>query len=242
MAHGSPAWGVGAPKSTVFQLQDMAELARRLGAPISIDGAGNVIDQDDCEHGLVKGSLRTSGTGAGVAVSSTRARSGAKSYALTAGSDDAFLVGFDRRVALPVLSRVGSEMWFSELSAGSYLSFGLNVRMPTLRYVPEIKYLRATKELQIYQADGTYKTFRTLSALGTAAWEWHGWKLVVDPATGKYVRFTHDQYSDDLSAYSMWSSAAAQTPQVERFITYVGHTGGNDVIYVDDLLLTQNEP
>lgn len=242
MAHGQPAWGVNRSKSTTYQLQDMAELARRLGAPISIDGSGDVIDQDDCEHGLVKGIITGNGTGYAIASDATKARSGAKSYLFTAGSSDAHNVQLERAFAYPVPSTLGIELWFSEMAAGETLELDVVLYTGTRRYMGIILYTLATKTLQVYDAAGVAHTYRTLANPNATAWCWHCLKVVIDVPTGAYVRAIYDQYTDDLSAYSLMSIANASAPSVRRTLLWTGRSGYNDSVYIDDLLTTQNEP
>lgn len=242
MAHGQPAWGVGAPKTFVYQLQDMAELARRLGAPISIDGSGNIIDQDDCEHGLVKGNLALLGTGAAITNDTKRARSGNHSYKFVAGSSSSHLAVLQRTFALPVASRIGGEVWFDEWNPGEALDLILQYYDGSQRQDAAIRLRLDTLELQYTGADGNYHTYRTLPSLGDVAWHWHGLKVTFDPTTGMYGRAKLDQYDDDLSAYAMYSVASAAAPQLVRQVGFTGRSGANDLVYIDDLIATQNEP
>ena len=54
MAHGHPDYGGAAPLATVYTLQDLAELAARLGSIDVFDRRGNVLLLDDFESGIKK--------------------------------------------------------------------------------------------------------------------------------------------------------------------------------------------
>lgn len=242
MAHGTPDWGVTAGAQTIFQLTDLGELAARLGSPITHDRRGDVIWWDDFEWSLNKWSTSLFGTGAAVALSTARARNGQTSALLTGGSDGGRAAQLTHYSPFVTLGRLGGE-----------ISFSLG---GTIDEVGVILYVYTGSQLQQYQVewDDATNTWRYLSAPATftaltptrdllaVASLFHTMKLVIDAEAGEYVRLLADDITFDLSGASGVVSANAAAPAV-AISPYINSRGGsNDTVYMDDAILTQNEP
>ena len=54
MAHGARDFGIYAPKETIVTIEDLGELAVRLGSPVNYDRKGDVVWVDGFEDGIDK--------------------------------------------------------------------------------------------------------------------------------------------------------------------------------------------
>ncbi len=242
MAHGGPDYGVGAPKATVYSLQDMAELAVRLGSIVSFDRRGDVVWLDDFENNVNHWGTDTSGTGASVALTTDRARNGAKSVALITGNADGEYASILVGRQLPHLGRIGLELSLSVLSRVDHwlidLSYsdGDEVIEAALRVYP------ATGIIQLYTRPRRWETIHTAGAWYSSAGYWYTLKLVVDLEARTYRHLLFGPTSIDLAAYDLYVGASGVAPIIEVYIYVEGMGGGVGTGYVDDVIVTQNEP
>jgi hypothetical protein len=242
MAHGTPDYGVTAGAVTTYQLQDLGELAVRLGSPITHDRRGDVLWWDDFECGLAKWETVASGVGAAAALSTVRARNGRNSCLLTGGSDADRSVSITHRSPYPALSRLGLEMSFHKPPTIESLRLGLNVFTGSRRYRFDVMWDEAAQELRYRNAAGAFVAFATGVVWSSLATLFHIWKLVVDPGTLRYRRFIANDATYDLSAVAVEDAAVVGSPQSNAVVELISRVGVNDFVYVDDVILTQNEP
>ncbi len=242
MAHGTPDWGITAGAVTTYQLTDLGELAARLGSPITHDRRGDVIWWDDFEWGLAKWGVSLGGTGAAGALGTTRARNGRQSAKLTAGSDGAHSVGLAHDQAVPLVSLLGAELSFS-LDGGTHqVALAQQVKTATGKYFFAVWWIQSTGVLQYEDSAGALVTFATGVNLGGGSTLFHTMKAVVDPATGQYVRVIVNATAYSLAGIPARVQAGSFMPLEEVSVTHIGRALFNDVIWVDDVILTQNEP
>jgi hypothetical protein len=100
----------------------------------------------------------------------------------------------------------------------------------------------ATMELQIKTGLNSWAAIDTLSSFYTATGAFATIKFTGDFVTGKYVRLLIQDKKLDLSAHTIWSQPDAVTPRMGARITAVSNVGTNCIVYIDDVIVTQNEP
>ena len=242
MAHGTPDWGLTAGTVTTYQLTDLAELAARLGSIVTFDRRGEVVFFDAFEDGLHKWRTIASGAGATVALSVATARSGRVSADIIAGSNASRLGGIGHRFPVLSPSRIGLEAQFSNEVAIETLDFALVFYdgATMTRFV--IRWSDTDNELLYLNSAGVYTPFATGINLIRSFGFYPAIKFIIDSDTLKYVRvlFNVDAYA--LSGIAGQSSASALLPHIDASIELTGRSGFNDNVYVDDVILTQNEP
>ena len=241
MPHGHPDWGASAQLSTVYSLQDLAELAARLGSINTFDRRGNVVFLDDFEAGLSRWEVGTYGTGAAAVVSVYRSHSGAYAAKLTTGSDGAQAIEIRRQIPRPVAGKIGLEFswaWDGPLWC-VVVSLDLFNGATYDHYV--VAFYRSTDLITLRDAAGVAQTIASGLLMQTDHLMFHTAKLVVDTESRKYVRLLFDRNSYDLSAYGCQAIADASTPRLVLLIGPWGNTANNIDTYVDDVIVTQNE-
>lgn len=242
MAHGTPDYGITAGRVTTYQLTDLGELAARLGSPVTFDRRGDIIWWDDFECSLNKWNTAISGTGASAAVSTERARNGENSAKLVAGSTGATNAGLTHRQPIPVLSSLGYEISFCAASEVSWLQWdleiydGANVRSYLIRWRDDLN------ELHYYNAAAAFVPFASIGQLRRDPTLFHTAKLVVDALAGQYRYFMLDSTVYSLAGIVANATPTATEPHMSIAIINFGRAGLNDTVYVDDAILTQNEP
>ena len=242
MAHGTPDWGVTAGAVTTYQLTDMGELAVRLGSIVSFDRRGDVIWMDDFESGLDKWLLNFSGTGATIELTTDWARSGRYAASLVAADDGSSSSDITRRLPFPALSRLAFEYSFQLSGSIGLLETVIQVFDGTNRTIYGVRWRDTDNDLQYLDADGNYVTFATGVNLFNPNETHHTLKLVVNTEDKEYLRFILDDTEYSLADIGARVAVNSTSPYLLVQSLLVGRSGQNDYAYIDDAIITQNEP
>lgn len=242
MPRDYPDWGVTPGAVAVYSLQDMAELAARLGSIDTFDRRGDVIFADGFENGLAQWYTSVIGTSGAVSASALRARSGGFSAKLITGTEVYGLAEIDRYFPYPALSRMGNEISFVVAGSVEQYEFGLAVNDGTHQLLALIRYDSQNKTLEYYGSDEAYHVFASDVNLFAYSYLFHTCKVVGDFANSKYVRLILDSTEYDLSAYALCSRADTTDPMASVYYIIYNKTAGSKTSYADDAIVTQNEP
>jgi hypothetical protein len=242
MAHGQPDYSATGQKQTTYALSDMAELAARLGSPHTYDRRGDVIWIDDFESGLLKWQSVGSGVGNAAAISSLHARNGGFSCKLTTGSTISCTARINKYIPAPVLSRVGAEFHFTRPGANwveMYLR--LNPAIAGKTWDARIKFVDATGILQCWSG-GIYNNVTPNVGARANDYEFQPLKYVIDLNTDRYVRLIFADVEYDLSAWAVPTGLGGSPFDMPVEIRSEGDPTFNVVQWIDDVIITQNEP
>lgn len=242
MAHGTPDYGVTQGAATVYQVRDLGELAARLGSPITFDRRGDVVWWDDFECGFNHWSATPVGVGATAAISTTRARNGRSSCRLTPGNVVGNTTLIEHYQPKAVLSRFGFEFSFHREAANPMIYWTLEDYDGTNYRFFEVRLNTSLNDLQYRNAAGAFVTFDDSVSIGTNPTQFNTGKLVVDPTTGRYERFILNHRTYDLDQFTAQQVASAASPTRRLQVLIESIAANNFGIYVDDVILTENEP
>ena len=220
----------------------MAELAARLGSIVTFDRRGDVVWMDDFESGVEKWVISGSGTGYGCVSSAEKAKTGGWSAKLTTGQLINYLGQMRHYQSYPALSKIGFEVSFViHLNLGG-IRLELGLYTGTTFYVAMIDICPTPPNLGYYDENFAYQTIA--HDISIAAWDYlfHTAKLVANFETGKYTRLIFDNYSYDLSSAKMYSSPSSTSPNLFVTIIATPSVNANESTYIDDVIITQNEP
>jgi len=242
MAHGSPDWGASRPVTTIYQLSDLGELAARLGSIVTFDRRGDVVWLDDFEDNIEKWDYTTLGTGAAVALSTDKARNGAKSCKLTCGNTIGNITYIYRTIGAPIVAtKIGAEVSMI-LDPFIMIYFYIEVYKPPTAYRVTIRYNPIDNVLQYQNLAGGYEDLLVgLDLQGGNSW--HTLKIVGDfSSTGQYDRVLLNNLTPDVAGVASYQFATAVEDQLRVVIMASSLTAANRSMYVDDVIITQNEP
>lgn len=242
MAHGAPDWGAFESLSTIYRVTDLGELAARLNVVNTYDRRGNVVWWDDFEDNINKWEISAPGAGAAVALSSDTARSGGKCAKLTAGTSVNTRCHIYRRLGSPLINTklgfefsyalentVLVELFFQSFTGESLVQGGF-------------RYNQGTQLLQYYDQDGNWSTLDD-SLMIFPIISWLQCKLVVDTTgTAEYVRFLITDKSYDMSGLYPRFTASTIGGYLGVRIAAIPVVETSYNMYVDDFIITQNEP
>jgi len=242
MPHGVKPWG-GIRKEVVYAtMTDLAELAVRLGSIVSFDRRGDVIWWDGFEDTLNKWTASGYGTGNAQEVSTDYARNGQYSAKLTAGAQVGGWARIDHYMPYPVLGKMGFEFSFVQHAETDYMDVFFTLYDGTLYYPARIRLAYVDKKLQYYNSSFGWTDIATGWELYRFAGLFHTLKLVVDFANKEYSRLIVDSTTYDLSGISVPQASSSDSPHLEIGIKTVNASNFSGITYIDDVIVTQNEP
>ena len=137
--------------------------------------------------------------------------------------------------------RVGSSTAFSALDSKIRVGNLIFYNKDTKYYTGEIRYNVDTGVLDMLNSGGTYTTIDTVR-YGKYIYNFSTFKLVADIETKKYVRAIVFGVEYDLSQHSLKSVGAPSGCYLVSRVTIEGLAAGVNTAYIDNIVLTENEP
>jgi len=218
-----------------------ADLVGRLGSPVTWDWRGNVLYMHDFSTGWGPCFSAVTGTGAAIAITPERGGYGGYAVKMTAGSDGTRLARVQLPIGVNPGSRVGVAARFSIYSNTGFVRLMLERWDSPSSPVGYVQIDVANKVIQVYDDTPTWQTLGSVpTSLGSFCYSWL--KLVIDQDTGKYERVLYNDKYYDASAYTCSASGVAVEGVVAVSVSNYGRSGANDIVYLDQIVLTVNEP
>ena len=242
MAHGHPDYGIGAPVGTIYPVLDIGELATRLGSPDTFDRRGNVIWLDNFEDTLKKWDSDSNDAAGSVEHTAEAARSGAFSVKLTTPPTVDYATWLYCYRPLPVPSKIGFEVSYAMYLQIQYIYLRMSFMTATARYRYYLRYDRYNTTMSYYNSSGGYTDLAGSPSHQMLYHAWNTIKLVADHENNKYVRALLNNFSWDLSDIAPHYTSGSYTPSLYLEIRITNREAGQHYLYLDDVILTQNEP
>lgn len=242
MPHGYPDYGVGAPARTIYTLVDIGELAVRLGSIVTFDRRGNVICLDGFESGLAQWFLGGSGTNYAVTQSSEFARNGAYSAQIRAGSSLGLSGYMIKQLPYPIIGKLGLEVSFDLNTLLNYFEVRFGLFDGTTLHEPRLRFTYSTGALAYRDSNADMIDLVTGLYLGNSGQLFETVKLVVDFKNESYLRVIYNSTAYDLSGIAYFEEPDAADPYIKISLFVGGATGQAAIAWVDDFIVTQNEP
>ena len=241
MPHGQRDWGNVGAESTVAGLSDLAELAARLGSPVTFNREGNVLLLDTFDQGMGRWE------GAGIApyeieIVSEWSRYGGYSLKFDVAADAAKYGLVDTYLPFPVKSSYGLEF---SLRLNAYI----NVIYIWMKFYDGAQYQTYdvyaypnSEKIVLFDRTAGTVTFADPWVIRTSGMNWHTFKLVADIKDQYYRRLIVNDVEYDLTAYRPRVGTSEDASNVFLRLQFYGSDSGAGVAYLDDVIFTQNEP
>lgn len=243
MGHGYPDWGPTAPIATVYTLQDLAELAARLGSPVVFQRTGNVIFLETFDS-LAKVITETGGIGGSISISSEKALYGDFSCKMITGGAVGDYAVVRVRLAYPILSKIGVEFCWHMPDDSSLSDIWLDVLLydGTTSWWAMVGWYVDDDTWYYFDADGNEVPLSPTVAYFEGQTQFNHTKLVVDFEKKEYVRLVANNLTYNLTGKPLRPVASGLNAQLlTRVVTYARALGGA-TIFLDSMIVTQNEP
>jgi len=222
----------------------LSELAARLGSPMIFDRRGQIVWYDDFEAAVLKWVVNFGGTGSSVALDTTKAYRKEQSIKLTAGSDGAMVAYITKQIPFAAQRKMGLEVTVAtNVSAPpGTLEFILMQSTTASRRTAKLEWDYTNAVLRVWNSSGAYQTIVTPFGYLGDALTWFTFKFVIDFSTGYYQRVMYGDQLFDASAIQCQSAGGSYDPSLIIQIKNTGAAGTNRISWVDDVIITTNEP
>lgn len=242
MPRGQPDFGVYTETPVASGISDPGEAAARLGSINVYDRRGWTVWMDDFEAPALKWVTSRNFGGTLPVLSTTQAWMGVQStYFITAAAADTY-AAILRHFPLTRLGKVGVEFFllFSSFTPG-YFSIQLRIHDRTNRADAELRLDWEAQTATIVTPAGNIVV--ATNCFNSLVWKvWTPVKLVVDVDTDLYTRLLIGPQEIDLSAHSLVAGGATTESLLWTELRLVGDAGDAMNAYLDNFILTQNEP
>lgn len=242
MAHGAPDFGIYAPKETIIRIEDLGELAVRLGSIVNFDRKGDVLWLDDFEDGISKWVKVLTGGRGSVVWSAVHSQNKGFSALLTTGDTDEDAVGIIRYLPVLVFSKIGFEASFTIDANIKFIDFLFYMALQDDRHYARIRHIVATNTWQYYDWEGEYQDLSPTFRLYRRDEFFHTVKFVFDLTTQYYSHCKVDDTIFDLSSYKYRRTGGNGSFACSFYIKITNNAAVEATSYVDNAIVTQNEP
>jgi len=146
-----------------------------------------------------------------------------------------------KRGLLPA-GRMGFSAAFALIDEVEYISFLIRVYDGTWRHTAEIRFVDVGDILQVNDHTAGITAFSTFKVAPRYLYSFNTFKVVFDLLTGYYSHMRLNAVEYDLSTYESARFETGVTPHVYIEIELHGRDDVNDLVYIDDVIVTWMEP
>jgi len=241
MAHGAPDDSDVVKIGTVYRLDDMAELAARLGAPVTYNRFGSLLFADTFESGLAAWTIAVNGVGGSVLPSNTRSWEGELSVRMLSGTGVTPDVAISKYMPPIADTNIGIQAAFALdtnlVQYDMYVTCGDGAR----RYFYRVRYDHAAGTLAYRSGLAAYTVFATPGPLFDQANNFHNMKLVVNNTGKEYIRFYLDNVAYPMTGIAVYQDGLLINPFMQVGFKVWGDGALDTVLYLDSFVLTYDE-
>jgi hypothetical protein len=242
MGQDTPDWGGKYVNQQFYPLDDLAELAVRLGSPVTYDRRGAVIWMYGFEHGIGDVEQLVSGVLSAVELYAGTWETAPFGLRFTIDPVVGSYVSIYRLIPVCFSKRMGFQASVRVEPAVSVIYHNIYHYDGTKLWYSYLYVDLDNLRVQIFTAEsGLVTVLEPLPDLSSSGYFFH-LKLVTDLADHSLVRGLLDDHEFDLSAYHMASTASVLAPHVRARLTAMCNGGVGSHAYVDNLIVTANEP
>lgn len=242
MARGQPDYGGLQQQYAIAGMADLGEAVARLDSINIFDRRGFTIWQDNFEAPSLKWTATQVGGIPIPVLSTATAFSGVQSVLLStpAGIPNENLI--TRVFPLIRLGRIGMEFWIQgEIAVDNIFRAYLRVYDGTIPSWAELRFNLITGTISLWTPTGAVVVATSIYMQQTQFY-FLPVKLVVDINTDYYVRLLVGEREFDISAYRMDTAPASPDRYVFAQFRLLSDLSGDSHMYIDNFILTQNEP
>lgn len=227
---------------TIFANIDDAELAARLGSINTFDRRGNTVFMDDFEAAVLKWGTDGAGANNAVTLSAAWAKNGSQSCKLTAGEGAGGQAWIFKYIGALTTGKVGAECSFTVDADTGAITMELRYYLGTRYYTAYIKYIKADTKFQYTNSDGAWTDLLLDIDLESTKDTFHTVKLVIDTNALEYVQFQVNNHSVSMADLGLFRVNVALATTLYFAVNHASAHANVKSIYVDNIILTQNEP
>ena len=242
MPRGAPDYSNVRAYGPLHRLDDLAELAGRLGSPVTYDRRGSVLFLATFANGSGQFGLTSVGSGASLGVTPETFLSGPFSLRMLTSNVTDEISTVHTRIAIPEkTSKLGLEagVSFTDVEVGFDIQISHYTGAKLYQYT--LIYRSDQDRLYIVSPTGSGILDDNL-VLYPGSHAWHKMKIVVDFENNTYLRALMDEDAYDVSDFDAYVYTNTEPKRID--VRLHGATRDNTTreIHWDNVIITQNEP
>lgn len=218
-----------------------AELAGRLGSPVTWDWRGNVLLLNMFGSGQGAIFHYHAGTGSSVEISPTTFITDGFSLHCEGGDADGDYAGYDGRLGVNPSGRFGFALAWAADGNFEEFTVSLWINVDGTAYLGRVRYTRGSNTLAYMDSAGSYQTIAT-PTYSANVYAFNRIKLVVDLTAETFLRVLWNDQEYDLSAYALRAFAGLPQGTLEYQFRVDPGTTAQTGMYIDHHVITVNEP
>ena len=242
MPRDLPDWGGLPAPLTVHEVTDLGELAARLGSVVTYHRGGIVLFVEDFADGMNRWVTVVQGAGDVVDLSLTRSLNGLLSARLLAASILNPLTRLYTELPRQIPSVIGGEIAFSMDGATGEVQLELSQHDGNTFLAGSVLYDPVNDLVRYIDSAGNWTTLASSVNLVTSDYVFHRMKLVTDIVNEEYVKVLLDDQAYSLSGVALHNNPVQGLGGLSIQVTNQGVVGESHAVYVDRVIVTQNEP
>lgn len=218
-----------------------ADLAGRLGSPVTWDWRGNILYVHDFSTGYGPVIAQTAGAGASIVLGPTYGGFGGYALTMTGGSDGSRYARVQLSVGTNPSVRIGVAVRFAISTNTEYVQIQIQRQKGVGSPWAYGRIDVANGQLQVFKSTLAWQNVGAVD-VNLSAFT-YGWlKLVINQSTGYYERILYNDVEVDVSAYQCAAIETSIKGAIFAELQNTSRSGENDVVYLDQIVLTVNEP
>lgn len=242
MPRGQPDFGLYTETPVASGISDPGEAAARLGSINIYDRRGWTVWFDDFEAPSLKWHTGATAPGEVAVLSTATSFSGIQSLFLNVPAGMLAESYIDRIFPLIRRGKVGFEFWVQgQTKALGYFQLRINIYDGVAPYQVVLLYDTTAEILYIVTPAGNIPIATNVMML-TSSFYFLPIKLVVDIDTDLYTRLLVGEREFDISTHAQVALPASTDRYIQVYFYVVGEATIDKWMYLDNFILTQNEP
>jgi hypothetical protein len=219
-----------------------AELAACITVAHRFDRRGNVVFMDDFGTGYSNWIGAFSGTGGANTVSAITSRSGSYSILLTTGKVAGGNASLSKYWPRSSTGRLGFEVSFAPTTDNPTFRIDFRHYDGAKYHIFSVRYDYPNDKLQYLDDAAAWQDVATSLAFYPNRTSFNTIKVVCDLSDNTYERVMMNDAEYDLSGIDTKEVVSVTAPYLSLVVLADGDASNNYLVYVDDVILTQNEP
>lgn len=241
MSHGAPDYSNVRKEGLVFRIDDMAELAVRLGSIVSFDRRGDVYWFYGFNEGIGDFVQTKVGANSNVELVSTMYEHPPFSCRVKVSASVGGYCSIKRRLAIPKTTNIGAQASLRISAATKDIRIYLVSSNGTNRYESVVALKPLDQKIQIYDGSLGWVDVATNLPAYTNISHFVHMKVVMNIDTNKYVRVMLDNTEYDVSTNVTKTVADTTARSIFTEIMNVTNESTIDSVFVDNIIVTVNE-
>lgn len=240
--YGLPDYGMYAALENMGNLVDYGELAARLGSIVAFNREGNIIFWDDFEKTPMKWTVDKGIGSETVGYNADTALSGGQCVMLKTVANVNSIARIIRNFPFYHTGRVGFEFAFNHEEKEAVLYFDIYHITDDRQYEARIRIDIEAQEMAYRASDGNYTVFAENVQVTKQQHLFHHFKVVIDTKKGEYIRVMFDRWEWNLEDIGLYNWAMVADEYIVLTISLLNTGSLAQTVYIDNVILTQNEP